>query len=104
MCPPPCGPRRRSTVDHVKSEKISKSEVEAILTSGDFVCLYRMGNETTNHDYEGCLHNLFLILHDGETRVRVAGSRSKDYQAGCRTIVMVAPCFPATFIIREPRY
>ena len=48
MCPPPCGPRRRSTVDHVKSEKISKSEVEAILTSGDFVCLYRMGNETTN--------------------------------------------------------
>jgi hypothetical protein len=100
MCPPPCGPRRRSTVDHVKSERITKSEVEEIITSGDFVCFYRMGDEIENQEYEGCLHNLLMILHDRETRVRVVGSRSKDYAAGRRTVVMTAPCFPATFILR----
>lgn len=100
MCPPPCGPRRRSNNNYVKSETITKSEVDDIIASGNFVCLYRMGDETENHDYEGCLHNLLLILHDVETRVRVVGSRSKDYRTGYHTIVMTAPCFPATFIIR----
>ena len=101
MCPPPCGPKRRSNVSHVNSEKITKSEVDAIIAGGNFICSYRMGDETENHEYEGCLHNLYMILHDVETRVRVVGSRSKDYRAGYRTIVMTAPCFPATFIIHE---
>ncbi len=101
MCPPPCGPRKRSSSEQVKSERITKSDVEDIITGGGFVCFYRMGDEVDNHEYEGCLHNLLMILHDPETRVRVAGSRSKDYEAGYRTVVMTAPCFPATFILRE---
>ena len=100
MCPPPCGPRRRSLVYNVKSERISKSEVDDIITEGNFSCFYRMGNETVKKDYEGCLQNLLRILHDRETKVRVVGSRSKDYLDGYRTVVMYAPCFPASFIIR----
>lgn len=99
MCPPPCGPRRRSSVEHVKSESITKSEVEDIIHGGGFACFYRMGDETENHEYEGCFDNLIRILHDRETRVRIVGSRSKDYEAGYRTVVMVAPFFPATFIL-----
>ena len=100
MCPPPCGPRRRSFVQHVPAEKISKKEVEEIISGNSFKCVYRMGTETSEHEYEGCLHNLFMVLHDSQTRVRVVGSRSKDYAPGYRTIVMNAPCFPAIFIIR----
>ena len=100
MCPPPCGPKRRSSVERVNSERITKSEVEDILTERAFVCFYRMGDEIENQEYEGCLENLFRILHDRETRIRVVGSRSKDYADGYRTVVMTAPCFPATFILR----
>lgn len=101
MCCPPCGPRRQSSVYTVKSERITKKEVEEIITEGDFNCHYRVGGETVDNEYEGCLRNLLLILHDRQTRVRVVGSRSKYYHAGYRTIVMNAPVFPATFIIRE---
>ena len=100
MCPPPCGPKKRSLVEHINSQKIAKREVDEILVGGDFFCLYRMGNESCNHDYDGCIQNLFLILHDKEPRVWVAGSRSKDYLAGFSTIIMKAPCFPATFLLR----
>ena len=100
MCPPPCGPKRRSSVEHVKSERITKNEVEDIITGCRFACFYRMGNDIENQEYEGCLQNLLRILHDRETRVRVVGSRSKDYETGYRTVVMTAPCFPATFILR----
>ena len=103
MCPPPCGPRRKMSVDYVKSETITKNEVEEILSGGDFECVYRIGKETENEEYEGCIHNLMLILRDPQTRVRVVGSRSNDYLDGYRTVVMNAPCFPATFIIREKK-
>lgn len=101
MCPPPCGPKNRSSKRFIKSETITKCEVDDIIASGNFICSYRMGDEIDNHDYVGCLHNLHMILHDAATKVRVVGSRSKDYLEGYRTIVMRAPCFPATFIIRE---
>lgn len=100
MCPPPCGPKRRSLVEHVKSESIRKSEVEDIILKEDIICFYRMGKENVNQEYEGCLQNLLRVLHDSGTRVRVVGSRSKDYKEGYRTVVMYAPCFPASFIIR----
>ena len=100
MYPPPCRPKRRSSVEHVNSERITKSEVKDILAERSFVCSYRMGDEVENQEYEGCLDNLFRILHDPGTRVRVVGSRSKDYESGYRTVVMTAPCFPATFILR----
>jgi hypothetical protein len=89
------------SVNHVKSETITKNEVEEIILGGDFESVYRIGNETENQEYEGCIHNLMLILRDRQTRVRVVGSKSKDYLDGYRTVVMNAPCFPAKFIIRE---
>ena len=100
MCPPPCGPRRSYLGSYVPSEKISKDEVESLILSGDFICSCRFGGSDENQEYEGCLHNLQMILRDGKTRVRVVGSRSKDYLPGFRTVVMTAPCFPATFILR----
>lgn len=106
MCPPPCGPKRLSNsslVEHVKSKRISKNEVDDIISEGDFVCSYRMGEEVVNHEYEGCRQNLHMILHDAKTRVRVVGSRSRDYLAGYSTVVMNAACFPTpiVFLIRE---
>ena len=50
MCPPPCGPKRRSSVEHVKSERITKSEVEDIITGYRFTCFYRMGNDIENQE------------------------------------------------------
>lgn len=100
MCAPPCGPRRHYRSSYTPVETVTKSDVEEIIASGEFKCLYRMGNSTENQEYEGCMHNLFMILHDGQTRVRIAGPRSKDFLAGHRTVVMTAPCFPATFLLR----
>ena len=101
MCPPPCGPRRSSRAYyHIPSEKITKSEVDEILDYEKYSCDFCTPTEPTEQEYEGCLNNLHLILHDGKTRVRVVGSRSQYYRTGFRTIVMTAPCFPATFIIR----
>lgn len=105
MCPPPCGPRRsyrsssRSSKPAIKT-RISKSAVQEIIYSGDYECLYRMGSSSTNEPYEGCTNNLLLILHDGETKVKVAGRRSKDFKEGYRTIIMDAPCFPAILLLR----
>ena len=105
MCPPPCGPRRsyrsscKSSKPAIKT-KISKSAVEDVIVSGNYECFYRMGSSTENQPYEGCINNLCLILHDGETKVKVAGRRSKDFIEGYRTIIMDAPCFPAVVILR----
>ena len=100
MCAPPCGPRRHYRSSYTPVEKVTKRDVEEIITSSDYKCLYRMGNSTENQEYEGCMENLIMILHDAQTRVRIAGPRSKDYLAGFRTVVMTAPCFPATLLLR----
>ena len=85
---------------YVPSATITKTEVDGILRNNAFRCYYRMGSQNENLVYEGCLNNLHLILHDAKTTVRVVGSRCKDFVRGFRTVVMTAPCFPATFIIR----
>lgn len=102
MCPPPCGPRRGwySRPSIVAQQRISKSEVDSVIDKGGFECLLRFDHETGLQPYEGCTENLHRILHDGATKVKVVGSRSRYYKSGRRTIEMTAPCFPATVIIR----
>ena len=73
MCPPPCGPRRRSSYSVcIKSEKITKKEVEQLILDGEYSCETRMGQQTAIQPYEGCLDNLMRILHDGKTRVKLS--------------------------------
>ena len=105
MCPPPCRPRRsyrrasKSSLPAIKT-KISKSAVREVIASGDYECSYKMGKTLVFEPYEGCTNNLFLILNDGETKVKVAGRRSVYYKEGYRTIIMDAPCFPAILLFR----
>ena len=102
MCPPPCGSRRRSSYTVcIKSETITKKEVEQLILDGKYSCETRIGQNSVNQPYEGCLENLVRILHDGKTRVKVVGSRCRDYRFGFRTVVMTAACFPAVFIFRK---
>lgn len=104
MCPPPCGPRRRCSSRSSKpaiKTRISKAEVEEIIASGDYECTYKMSYSSGFNPYEGCTNNLMMILHDGETTVKVAGRRNALYLEGYRTVIMDAPCFPATILFRS---
>lgn len=100
MCPPPCGPRRSyySRPRVIASQRITKAEVDRIIDEEKIECTFKY--ERMMQPYEGCLQSLHKILHDGRTKVKVAGSRSGYYMHGKRTIEMIAPCFPATIIIR----
>lgn len=105
MCNP-CGPRRsyyyaaKSSYSTNKT-RISKREVEKLIYSGDYECFYRMASDSSNQPYDGCTNNLVMILHDGETKVKVAGKRSPDYIEGYMTIIMNAKCFPAVILLRS---
>lgn len=93
---------RRVTMreDFVLVKRITKSAVDEIIFGGDFECFYKRENDSDFKEYDGCLTNLSMILHDGKTKVKVAGSRTPGYLDGYRTIVMTAPCFPATILLR----
>ena len=97
MCVP-CGPRKGCSGRTGNS--ISKQSVEQILLEGDFECLYKEESDAEWQPYEGCFHNLLQILHDGDTKVKLAGIRNSHYKEGYRTIIMEAPIFPATLLFR----
>ncbi len=105
MCVP-LGPRRRSRMswgansNHVCVEKITKTEVDGIIYGESFECLYQKDGTSTFKQYEGCLSNLSQILHDGKTRVKVAGSKTPGFKEGHKTVVMKAPCVGATILLR----
>jgi len=102
MCCVPCGPRRRSSsrVEIIPVQRITKARVDEIIFCGDFDCLYKKGSNSTFVEYEGCSMNLSMILHDGKTKVKVAGSRTPGYSRELDTVVMTAPCVDATILIR----
>lgn len=100
----PLGPRRSSwgsSSDHVSVQKITKSEVERIIFNGEYECQYKMDGDKRFETYPGCLNNLYMILHHGKTRVKIAGSRTQGYRDGYETVVMKAPCVNATFLIHR---
>lgn len=75
-----------------KNETITKEEVEQFIFDYEYSSETRIGQESVNQPYEGCLENLVRILYDGKTRVKVVGSRCWDYRYGFRTVVMTALC------------
>ena len=106
MCCIPCGPRRSSGSRwdyHTPVEKITKAEVHDIIISGTYECFYKQGDDQEFKEYDGCRENLILILHDGKTRVKIAGSITLGYKTGYRTVVMKAPCVNATILLRQEK-
>lgn len=87
----------------VPVERIRKSEVDEIIFSGNFECFYKKEGDDDYKEYDGCLNNLSMILHDGKTKVKVAGSRTPGYRDGYRTVVMTAPCMKATILLRTEK-
>ena len=102
MCCVPCGPRRRSSSREsiIPVERIKKADVENIICGYDYECLFKRTVDAEYRQYEGCSANLIAILHQGNTEVKVAGSRTSGYKAGYRTVVMDAPCVNATILFR----
>ena len=102
MCMP-LGPRRAPRRSKKKSEtktKITKEKVEDILYMGWFSCEYKTDDEEDFHPYDGCTSNLYMVVEDDTTTVEVAGRKSPLYKEGYQTIIMDAPFFPATFLLR----
>ena len=102
MCCVPCGPKRRSSSREsiIPVERINKADVENIICGYDYECLFKRTVDAEYRQYEGCSANLIAILHQGNTKVKVAGSRTSGYKAGYRTVVMTAPCVNATILLR----
>ena len=101
----PLGHRYRvRTRDYIiPQERITKSAVDEIIAFGDFECFYQRGKDQAFKEYDGCRSNLSMILHDGKTKVTVAGSRTPGYRDGYRTVVMTAPCMKATILLRSEK-
>ena len=93
------GKSRREWIDPVK--RITKAAVDQIINSDNYECLYCLDGENSFKEYDGCKTNLSQILHDGKTKVKIAGSRTPGYQMGCQTVVMEAPCVHATILLRH---
>ncbi len=90
--------------NHVCVEKITKTEVDGIIYGESFECLYQKDGTSTFKEYEGCLSNLSQILHDGKTRVKVAGSKTPGFKEGHKTVVMNAPRVVVTNGMVIPNY
>lgn len=102
MCMP-LGPRRSwgsRWEGHTPVERITKAEVDQIIDSGEFECFCKRGVDVDFQEYDGCMNNLKMILHNGKTRVKVAGAVTLGYLSGYRTVVMIAPCMDATILLR----
>lgn len=99
MCSIACVPRS-SRVEIIPVKRITKTKVEEILAFGEFECFFKREIDSDFQEYEGCIGNLLNILHEGKTKVKIAGSRTPGYSCGEDTVVMTAPCVSATFLIR----
>lgn len=105
MCPPPCGPRRGCHFSRfvVKTERIAKRDVDAIIGSEDFVCTFKPAGAVIEQAFDATKEELHRILRDPKTTVMVVGTRYSEYRGGKKTIVMAAPCVPGRVILRLSR-
>ena len=103
MCCVPCSPQRRSSSREsiIPVERIKKADVENIICGNDYECLFKRTIDADYRQYEGCSANLIAILHQGNTKAKVAGSKTLGFKAGFRTVVMDAPCISATILLRQ---
>lgn len=101
MCSIACVPiRSKSRVEIIPVKRITKAKVEEIIASRDFECFFKREIDSDFQEYEDCVANLLNILHDGKTKVKIAGSRTPGYISGEDTVVMTAPCVKATILLR----
>ena len=65
--------------------KISrKKEALELVYSGDYNIVQQV-NGGPEAPYEGCEHNLYMILEDSETRVRLLKETDPQAREGCKT-------------------
>ena len=100
----PLGPRRAYSRwgGHTPVKAITKAEVDEIISDGGYTCFFKRESETDFREYDCNRSDLIKILHNGKTRVRIAGSATPGYRSGYETVVMRAPSIDATILLRYP--
>ncbi len=100
MCVPLGHRNGRSHGGAIKT-KISKAEVEEIVTDHSFdICQWIPKRCRIYRDCDVSTEEILAVLKNETTKVSVANTMRKDYKRGYRTIVMVAPSIKAKFIFR----
>ena len=103
MCMP-LGPRRGGWGGSTSNE-FDADEAKKIIRSGRYECLYREGKYVSDIDeytaYDGCQDNLEYIIDDAKTKLKLADGRHGVYDYKYQTIIVEAPVFPATLLIRK---
>lgn len=84
-------------------EKIKKADADKVIDNGGFQCFCIKDGKSEVEPCEVSNEDLHKILHNGTTRVKYAGSRTRGYEAGYDTLVMTAPSLNATILLRRPR-
>lgn len=100
MCVPLGHRNGRSHGGAIKT-KISKAEVEEIVTDQSFdICQWIPKRCRIYRDCDVSTEEILAVLKNETTKVSVANTMRKDYKRGYRTIVMDAPSIKAKFIFR----
>lgn len=100
MCVPLGHRNGRSHRGGIKT-KISKAEVEEIITTQSFdICQWIPKRCRIYRDCDLSIEEILVVLKNETTKVSVANTLRKDYMWGYRTIVMEAPSIKAKFIFR----
>ena len=74
--------------------------MEEIIFYRDFKCYYKKDGDADFTLYDGCTMNLYMILHEGDTKVKLANPSSPYYSEEYQTVVMDAPCLSAIALIK----
>ncbi len=85
----PLGSRRRSGSHwdyHTPVEKITKAEVDEIIARSEYQLFYLPDKATHCQAYAANQEDLHRLLHDGKTRIKVAGSITPTYDNDFRTV------------------
>ena len=85
-------------------ERITKAAVEDIIINGNYYCLFKRQGNVKFRPQEYGKDELCQILHDGKTKVKVAGSRTPGYVWDRDTIVIEAPYVNGTILMRVSPY
>ena len=94
------GGRSRSHGQVIKT-KITKSSVKDIIRQSRYsVCQWKKKRCRIYRECDLSQEELLAALHDETTTVSVANTSKEEYKRGFRTVVMKAPCVPATIVIR----
>ena len=103
MCVPLGGRGSGSHGGAIKT-KISKEEVEEIVTNKSFeICQWKPNQCSTYGDCDVSIEDILVAIKNETTAVSVANSFRDEYKRGYRTIIVDAPSMEAKFIFRIKR-